>query len=92
MGIERNGAMNKKQQTIITTRTTMRIKDLKEYKTRLHRLVRYMLVAVFVLAIPVSLAFATYLVISSDSILGISFVAFIDTFVVLVILDIILSD
>ena len=70
----------------------MRIKDLKEYKTRLHRLVRYMLGAELVLAILVSLAFATYLVISSDSILGISFVAFIDTFVVLAILDIILSD
>ena len=70
----------------------MRIKDLKEYKTRLRRLVRYMLRAEFVLAILVSLAFANYLVISSDSILGISFVAFIDTFVVLVILDIILSD
>ena len=69
----------------------MRIKDLKEYKTRLRRLVRYMLGAEFVLAILVSLAFANYLVISSDSILGISFVAFI-TFVVLVILDIILSD
>ena len=84
--------MNKKQQTTITTRTTMRIKDLKEYKTRLRRLIRYMLGAEFVLAILVSLAFATYLVISSDSILGISFVAFIDTFVVLAILDIILSD
>ena len=70
----------------------MRIKDLKEYKTRLRRLIRYMLRAEFVLAILVSLAFATYLVISSDSILGISFVAFIDTFVVLAILDIILSD
>ena len=70
----------------------MRIKDLKEYKTRLRRLIRYMLGAEFVLAILVSLAFATYLVISSDSILGISFVALIDTFVVLVILDIILSD
>ena len=70
----------------------MRIKDLKEYKTRLRRLVRYMLGAEFVLAILVSLAFATYLAISSDSILGIFFVAFIDTLVVLVILDIILSD
>ena len=70
----------------------MRIKDLKEYKTRLRRLVRYMLGAEFVLAILVSLAFANYLVISSDSILGIFFVAFIDTLVVLVILDIILSD
>ena len=70
----------------------MRIKDLKEYKTRLRKLVRYLLRAEFVLAILVSLAFATYLVISSDSILGISFVAFIDTFVVLAILDIILSD
>ena len=70
----------------------MRIKDLKEYKTRLRRLIRYMLGAEFVLAILVSLAFANYLVISSDSISGISFVAFIDTFVVLAILDIILSD
>ena len=70
----------------------MRIKDLKEYKTRLRRLIRYMLIAEFVLAILVSLAFANYLVISSDSISGISFVAFIDTFVVLAILDIILSD
>ena len=69
----------------------MRIKDLKEYKTRLRRLIRYMLGAEFVLAILVSLAFANYLVISSDSIFGISFVAFIDTLVVLVILDIILS-
>ena len=69
----------------------MRIKDLKEYKTRLRRLVRYMLGAEFVLAILVSLAFANYLVISSDLISGIS-LAFIDTFVVLVILDIILSD
>ena len=51
-----------------------------------------MLGAEFVMAILVSLAFATYLVISSDSISGISFVAFIDTFVVLAILDIILSD
>ena len=70
----------------------MRIKDLKEYKTRLRRLIRYMLGAEFVLGILVSLAFANYLVISSDSISGISFVAFIDTFVVLAILDIILSD
>ena len=70
----------------------MRIKDLKEYKTRLRRLIRYMLGAEFVLAILVSLDFANYLVISSDSISGISFVAFIDTFVVLAILDIILSD
>ena len=70
----------------------MRIKDLKEYKTRLHRLVRYMLGAEFVLGILVSLAFANYLVISSDSISEISLVAFIDTLVVLVILDIILSD
>ena len=69
----------------------MRIKDLKEYKTRLHRLVRYMLGAEIVLAILVSLAFANYLVISSDSISGISFVAFIDTLIVLVILDILLD-
>ena len=70
----------------------MRIKDLKEYKTRLHRLVRYMLGAELVLAILVSLACANYSVISSDSILGIFFVAFIDIFFVLAILDIILSD
>ena len=70
----------------------MRIKDLKEYKTRLRRLIRYMLGAEFVLGILVSLAFANYLAISSDSISGISFVAFIDIFVVLAILDIILSD
>ena len=70
----------------------MRIKDLKEYKTRLHRLVRYMLGAEFVLAILVTLGFANYSVISSDSILGIFFVAFIDIFIVLAILEIILSD
>ena len=70
----------------------MRIKDLKEYKTRLHRLVRYMLGAELVLAFLVTLGFANYSVISSDSIFGIFFVAFIDTLVVLVILDIILSD
>ena len=70
----------------------MRIKDLKEYKTRLRRLVRYMLGAEFVLAILVTLGFANYSVISSDSILGIFFVAFIDIFIVLAILEIILSD
>ena len=70
----------------------MRIKDLKEYKTRLHRLVRYMLGAEFVLAILFSLAHANYLAISSDSILGIFLVAFIDILTVLVILDILLSD
>ena len=70
----------------------MRIKDLKEYKTRLHRLVRYMLGAEFVLGILVSLAFANYLVISSDSIFKIFLVAFTDILTVLVILDIILSD
>ena len=69
----------------------MRIKDLKEYKTRLHRLVRYMLGAEIVLAILVSWGYVNYLVISSDSIFDISFVAFLDTLVVLVILDIILS-
>ena len=70
----------------------MRIKDLKEYKTRLRRLIRYMLGAEFVLGILVSLAFANYLVISSDSISEIFLVAFTDTLIVLVILDIILSD
>ena len=70
----------------------MRIKDLKEYKTRLHRLVRYMLVAEIVLAFLGSLAYANYFAISSGSIFKIFFVAFIDTLVVLVILDIILSD
>jgi hypothetical protein len=70
----------------------MRIKDLKKYKTRLHRLVRYMLGAVLVLAILVTLGYANYLAISSDSIFVIFFDAFIDTLIVLVILDIILSD
>ena len=70
----------------------MRIKDLKEYKTRLHRLVRYMLGAELVLAFLATLVYGNYLVISRDSIFGISFVAFIDTFVVLAILDIIFSD
>ena len=70
----------------------MRIKDLKEYKTRLHRLVRYMLGAGLVLGLLASLVSANYLAISSDSIFKIFIVAFIDTLVVLVILDIILSD
>ena len=70
----------------------MKIKDLKEYKTRLHRLVRYMLGAEIVLAILVSFAYVNYSAISSNSIFGISFVAFIDTLVVLVILDILFSD
>jgi hypothetical protein len=70
----------------------MRIKDLKEYKNRLHRLVRYTLGAELVLAFLVSLSYANYLAISSDSIFGIFFVAFIDALIVLVILDIILSD
>lgn len=70
----------------------MEIKDLKEYKTRLHRLVRYMLGAEVVLAILVSLAYVNYSAISSDSIFEIFSVTFTDTLVVLVILDIILSD
>ena len=70
----------------------MRIKDLKEYKTRLHRLVRYMLGAELVLALLASLVCANYLAISSDSIFKIFLVAFTDTLIVLVILDIILSD
>ena len=70
----------------------MRIKDLKEYKTRLDRLVRYMLGAEIVLAFLVSLAYINYSAISSDSIFGIFFVASIDILVVLVILDILLSD
>ena len=48
--------------------------------------------AELVLAFLDSLVYANYLAISSDSIFGIPFVAFIDTFVVLAILDIILSD
>ena len=70
----------------------MRIKDLKEYKTRLRRLIRYMLGAVLVLANLVTLGYANYLAISSDSIFGSFFMASLDTLVVLVILDIILSD
>ena len=70
----------------------MRIKDLKEYKTRLHRLVRYMLGAVLVLAFLAPLVYAIYLAISSDSIFKIFLVAFTDILTVLVILDIILSD
>lgn len=70
----------------------MRIKDLKEYKTRLHRLVRYMLGAVLVLANLVTLGYANYLAISSDSIFGSFFMADLDILAVLVILDIILSD
>ena len=70
----------------------MRIKDLKKYKTRLHRLVRYMLGAELVLAFPASLVCANYLAISSNSIFKIFLVAFIDILAVLVILDIILSD
>ena len=70
----------------------MRIKDLKEYKTHLHRLVRYMLGAVFVLGNLVTMGYANYLAISGDSIFASAFMAFIDTLVVLVILDIILSD
>ena len=69
----------------------MRIKDLKECKTRLHRLVRYMLGSMLVLAFIVSFAYLNYLAISSNSISGISFEAFIDTFVVLAIFDTILS-
>lgn len=70
----------------------MGIKDLKEYKTRLHRLVRYMLGAMLVLANLVTFGYANYLAITSDSIFGSFFMASIDTLVVLVILDIILSD
>ena len=70
----------------------MRIKDLKEYKTRLHRLVRYMLGAGLVLGLLASLVSANYLAISSDSIFKIFLVAFTDILTVLVILDIILSD
>ena len=69
----------------------MRIKDLKEYKTRLHRLVRYMLGAGLVLGLLASLVSANYLAISSDSIFKIFLVAFIDILAVLVILDTILQ-
>ena len=70
----------------------MRIKDLKEYKTRLRKLVRYMLGAELVLAFLASLVCANYLAISSDSIFKIFLVALTDILTVLVILDIILSD
>lgn len=51
-----------------------------------------MLGAEIVSAILFSLAYLNYSAISSGSIFGIFFVAFTDTLVVLVILDIILSD
>ena len=65
---------------------------IKEYKTRLRKLIRYMLGAEFVLAILASLVCANYLAISSNSIFKIFLVAFTDILAVLVILDIILSD
>lgn len=70
----------------------MKINDLKEHKAHLHRAVRYMLIAELVLAFLGTLAYANYLAISSNSLLGSFLVGFTDTFLILVTLDIVTSD
>lgn len=70
----------------------MKINDLKEHKASLHRVVRYMLIAEFVLVILVALAYANYLAISSDSLFEIFLVGFTDTFLILVTLGFATSD
>ncbi len=70
----------------------MKINDLKEHKASLHRVARYMLIAELVLVVLFALAYANYLVFSSDSLFEIFLVGFVDTFLVLVTLDIATSD
>lgn len=66
----------------------MKINDLKEHKASVHRVARYMLIAEFVLAVLVLMAYANYLAFSSDSLLEIFLVGFTDIFLILVTLDI----
>ena len=70
----------------------MEIHEIKKSKSRLHRLIRFLFRAEFVLACLVVLAYVNYLAFSSDSFFGILLVAVADTSLVLLILDILTSD
>lgn len=70
----------------------MEIHEIKKSKSRLHRIIRFLFCAEFFLACLVVLGYVNYLAFSSDSFFGILLVAFADTSLVLLILDIITSD
>ena len=70
----------------------MGINYLKEHKTALHRVAHFLLGAWLLLAGLGGFAYINYLAFSSDSLFGIFLVAFADTLLVLVTLDIATSD
>ncbi len=70
----------------------MEIHEIKKSKNRLHRLIRFLFRAEFVLGSLFLMTYANYLAFSSDSLLEIFLVAFADTSFVLLILDIATSN
>ncbi|MFW5563435.1 MAG: hypothetical protein ACOCNX_00910 [Prevotella sp.] len=70
----------------------MRINELKKNKSRLHRVIRFLVRAEFVLGGLAALVYINYLAFSSDDLFAIFLVAFADTSLVLVTLDIATSD
>ena len=70
----------------------MEIHEIKKSKNRLHRLIRFLFLAEFVLGWLAAMAYVNYLAFSSDSFFVIFLVALADTSLVLLILDIITSD
>ena len=70
----------------------MEIHEIKKNKSRLHRVAHFLLGAWLVLAGLGGFAYLNYLAFSSDSLFGIFLVAFADTSLVLVTLDIATSD
>ena len=70
----------------------MKINYLKEHKTTLHRVIRFLARAELVLGWLAVLAYFNYLAFSSGDLFPIFLLAFADTSLVLLILDIITSD
>ena len=70
----------------------MEIHEIKKSKSRLHRIIRFLFRAEFVLGGLAAMVYVNYLAFSSDSFFGILLVAFADTSLVLLILDILTSD
>ena len=70
----------------------MEIHEIKKNKSRLHRVAHFLLGALLLLAGLGGFAYLNYLAFSSDSLFGIFLVAFADTSLVLVTLDIATSD
>lgn len=71
---------------------TMEIHEIKKSKSRLHRIIRFLFCAEFFLASLVVLAYVNYLAFSSGDLFSIFLLAFADTSLVLLILDILTSD